>query len=118
MNKDLQKAVNMLMARRHFDILKESYAILIETKNPKTFFGRYQDILFSSKQINQLLGETNEMTEFVYRINRDKEKLINDFFDRCYVSGTLQEKSGEIKKYRNDMTDANWKYLLSLLEAR
>lgn len=98
------EVVNLVMSdSRYVQIGRESLDLLRKTTNPRTFFGRYEDLVFSLRSLGQ---STNEIESDAF-----KSELQIEFIDRLVEAGKLNMLLDELDKYREHMTEDSLEYL-------
>lgn len=96
-------AVFAMSAPRYVQVGHESLALLRKTTNPRTFFGRYDDLVFSLRSMGQ---STREVTSEAF-----KSELQIEFIDRLVETDKLHLLIADIEKYRAKMTQESLEYL-------
>ena len=82
---------------------RESLELLRKTTNPRTFFGRYDDLVFSLESLGQ---STREVTSDTF-----KSELQIEFIDRLIDADKLHLLVADLEKYRSKMTQDSLEYL-------
>ena len=84
---------------RHLEIAGESMELLQSTLNPRTFFGRCDDIAFSEERITGKASQFLQDTELL-------TKLQLDFIDRMSDAGRIAALKEGMQPYIGRLTDA------------
>ena len=92
-----------MAAPRHLQVGRKSLELIRKTTNPRTFFGRYDDLVFSLQALGQ---PTCEVTSDVF-----KSELQIEFIDRLVEAGKLNLLIADLEKYRSRMTQDSLEYL-------
>ena len=93
----------VMSSPRYVQIGRESLDLLRKTTNPRTFFGRYKDLVFSLQSLGQ---STSEVTSETF-----KSELQIEFIDRLAEAGKLELLIVDLEKYREEMTEDSLEYL-------
>jgi len=117
---DLSEAPNTdpysyITSLRAYDILVESIDLVHKTRYPRTFFGRYDDILFFSKMIldRDAPWEYRQLADRSYgEYTVNQTEYTNRFLDRC-----REDYLHEVLKYKDKMTIESYDYLRTKLRA-
>ena len=98
------EVANLVMSGyRHVQVGRESLDLIRKTTNPRTFFGRYEDLVYSLRSLGQ---STNEIESDTF-----KSQLQIEFIDRLVEEGKLNLLLDELDKYREHMTEDSLEYL-------
>ena len=96
---------------RHYEIASDSMELLQKTLNPKTFFGRCDDIAFSEARItgapSAFLQDTALLTE-----------LQIGLIDRLRDAGRLVSAAESLAPYLGRLTDEALEYYVRTLESQ
>ena len=93
----------VMSGHRHVQVGRESLDLLRKTTNPRTFFGRYEDLVFSLRSLGQSTIEIESDTF--------KSELQIEFIDRLVEAGKLGLLVSELEKYEAYMTEDSLDYL-------
>lgn len=108
------------MIEQHYRIFTDSLKLLQTTTVPRTFFGRYEDMLGAVTRITEACRKVNlESSELkglgiIADITSEdiKTKMINDFIDRCIESGKEDVLKAELGEYEDRMTEESISYYI------
>ena len=108
---DQESAGCAAVRMRHYEIASESMELLKKTLNPKTFFGRCDDIAFSEMRItgapSAFLQDTALLTE-----------LQIGLIDRLQDAGHLVSAAESLVPYLGRLTDEALEYYVRTLESQ
>ena len=115
-NEQNQVLAELLMtAPRMAQIRRESLTIMTGTANPKTFWGRYDDLLFTLKQETEgalyggLFSESAESRKET--LKAAMEPIIKDFAQRCIEAGAGLKLKESLAAHEDKMTPELMAYL-------
>lgn len=98
---------------RSCEIATESAQLVLETRYPKTFFGRYDDLeyfLWDIEKNGVKRRDIQTLTRQLRKIVCQKTEYTNLFIDRC-----REDYLHEILNYRGKMTKDSYEYLMEKL---
>ena len=101
MEDDFSEFEETVTLPRFRQIRNESYEIMETTTNPKTFWGRYGDVLCLADM------------ECSLQLQADMEHLVIDFIDRCIASGkidALRQSLAEHEDWLSEDVKAYWRW--------
>jgi len=104
---------------QHFGVFADSLKLLETTTNPRTFFGRYDDLLGAVEKVIETsravkLKETEEKgLKIIEDITSEETKtgMIKAFIDRCIDADKADVLRDEMSEYMDKMTAEAIQYL-------
>ena len=108
------------MIEQHYRIFTDSLKLLQTTTNPRTFFGRYDDMLGAVGKIMEACKKVNlesselKGLEIVEDITSEEVKtnMIIDFIDRCIDVDKVEVLEAELGEYKDKMTEESISYYI------
>ena len=82
------------------------------------FLKAYKNVLYHQEQVTQFWrsqGGDADSEELLESLIEEKEDYINEFFDRCYNEGVLQQSKEKILRHSSELTSGNIQYMEELL---
>ena len=81
---------------------------MASTLNFAEFLEAYKNVLYHQEQVNMFWrsqGGDADCEELLESLIAEKEDYINEFFDRCYNEGVLQQLKEKILRHSSELTN-------------
>lgn len=102
-----QKLADAAVALRHYEISKESIELLRKTVNPRTFFGRCNDVAISEERVTGKPSKFKRNTQL-------QTKLQIEFLDRAIAAGKRELLIESMPSYEDQLTPEAFLYYKDL----
>ncbi len=115
---NLLKPTVHLNGSEHAKIVHESFKVMNTTYDFQEFLHAYKNVLYHQGQLAiwwRSRGGDADTEDNLKEFTLGKEIYINEFFDRCYNNGVLNQNKDLILNCPDELTSSNIKYLEELL---
>ena len=112
------KKETQLSAADHAELATSNLRIMASTFDFAEFLKAYKNVLYHQEQVTQFWhsqGGDADSEELLESLIEEKEDYINEFFDRCYNEGVLQQSKEKILRHSSELTSGNIQYMEELL---
>lgn len=114
----LENTFTTLTATEHSKLVGEFLHVISNTYDFQEFLEAYRNMLYHQKQLVMWWrgrGGDADTEELLLDFNNNKEIYINEFLDRCYNDGVLNQNKALILSCSDELTGDNIKHLEELL---
>ena len=112
------KKDTQLSAADHAELATSSLRTMATTFDFTEFLKAYKNALYHQEQVTNFWrgqGGDADSEELLESLVAEKEDYINEFFDRCYNEGVLQQLKEKILHHSTELTSGNVQYMDELL---
>jgi len=109
---------SQMSATEHAELAQSNIQKMGTTLDPDEFFLSYKNSIYHFEQVTSFWrsqGGDAEIEELMESLIEEKEDYINEFFDRCYNEGVLQQLKEKILRHSTELTKGNIQYMEELL---
>ena len=107
-----------LSATDHAELATSNLRTMAATFDFAEFLKAYKNVLYHQEQVTKFWrsqGGDADSEELLESLVAEKEDYINEFFDRCYSEGILQQLKEKILSHSSELTSSNIQYMEELL---